>query len=588
LGHLAVAAVTTALTAAGLMSVGGTASAAGPQGQVRTFESDPVGAVPAGCETPAGAAAALVSDIRGQHSRKALRVDDESSTTATQIACPTATRVGATLRLAVYPATLPHGFSVSLLGQLSGIDGPPAAVFSVGVTNTGAVRWFDAGGWTQIAPPGTVPVGRWSTLALQVPRDQEVAHVAVNGHGAGNAGPVGVRAVANINGFQVSSDSAASTGDDVFLDNVSLRGPGQEHGSNGPFRLGPQVTIDQSDTPLQMPNTAVTVPDPAGHRILVSYPAHSDASDTAGNTMASSIDGGKHWSPAQERNPMPDAPSYGLTRLRNGDLLAVDYHTYMTPDSGNLSAEVPTALSRDDGRTWEQRSGVLTTPQAMRPISTVTDRPGSPLGGFVLVHGVVEDPDGTLYQSGYGYYDGDRKYRQIVLTSTDEGANWKLASTIAYNPDLSSNPAYEGFCEGAIARTADGSLLVVMRTGSYQQMYTARSVDNGANWSAPQPLVAGQPAQPVVGIYPSLIPMADGTLVLWIGRPGQAMLASPDGNGRHWTAPQEIDYRNSGNGVAIPVDVDRLLVFGDRGANWSHPTPAPYQVWSRLISVTRR
>ena len=300
--------------------------------------------------------------------------------------------------------------------------------------------------------------------------------------------------------------------------------------------------------------------------------------------MAVSTDDGRTWSQAQERNPMPAAPSFDMTRLANGDILAVDYHTYMTPDSGNLQADIPEAISHDGGMTWTQFTGRETTPEPMRNVSSTTDWPGHPVAGFVLVHNVVEDPDGTLYQSGYGFYASDgTKYRQVLLTSTDEGRTWST-TTIAVNPTLSSSSAYQGFCEGAIERVADGSLLVVMRTGSYQPMYTARSTDNGATWSTPQPLLAGRDKQQVAGVYPSLTLMGNGELVLWFGRPGQSMMASPDGSGRAWTAPQEIDYANSANGATLALDSRHLLAFGDRGANWSFPTPAPYAVWVRRRS----
>ena len=39
----------------------------------------------------------------------------------------------------------------------------------------------------------------------------------------------------------------------------------------------------------------------------------------------------------------------------------------------------------------------------------------------MLVHNVVEDTDGTMYLSAYGYYQADPKYRQLILRSTDGG-----------------------------------------------------------------------------------------------------------------------------------------------------------------------
>lgn len=321
--------------------------------------------------------------------------------------------------------------------------------------------------------------------------------------------------------------------------------------------------------------------------MLVAYPAHGDNNTTSGTRMAYSDDMGRTWVDDQAANPMPDAASFNLTRLRNGDVLAVSYHTYMVAGSGDLKAEVDSSVSHDGGATWTARTGQMTTPTAMRPISTQTDRPGYSQGGFVLVHPAVEDPDGTLHQSGYGYYAGDTKYRQIVLKSTDGGVNWTVDATVAVNPNLTTAAGYEGFCEGALERVRDGSLLIVMRIGSYLPMYVSRSTDDGRTWSAATPLVAGPDRQNVVSVYPSLSLLPGGPLVLMVGRPGLALLSSPDGSGHTWTRPVEADYQNSANGVLLPTGSHSMLVFGDRGANWSHPTPSPYSIWSRAVTVAR-
>jgi photosystem II stability/assembly factor-like uncharacterized protein len=288
------------------------------------------------------------------------------------------------------------------------------------------------------------------------------------------------------------------------------------------LQVGPAVTIEQANgVLLQMPHSAVAVP--ASGEALVTYAAHADASTGRGTRFAKSADQGASWRREDGLNPMPNAQSYHLSRLRNGDLLTVSYHTYMVNGSGNRRADVESAISHDDGHTWTQRAGVMTTPAAMRPISSGSSRPGRTMGGFVLVQKVVEDADGTLYQSAYGYYDGDPKYRQLILRSVDGGVNWTTHATIAVNP----NQPGEGFCEAAIERVADGTLLAVMRTGGYLSMYTSRSTDNGLTWSAPTPLRAGPHSLLVTGVYPTLLLMPTGKLVLYFGRPGQSLMVSP-------------------------------------------------------------
>lgn len=553
---------------------------------VRTFENDPVGQVPSGCTTPSGAAPAVVSSARGYDSARSLRLNDPSTTTITKVACAQPAQQGGELSFYAYPAALPHGFLVDLLGHQKDVAGTQT-VFHLDVDGTGRIRWYDGANWTQVAPAGTVPLTAWTSIDIRVPADQSAAHVYVGGRYVGDGGPVGVRALADITGYQFSSNGTSTSGDDVYLDDVGF-GPAVNApppGGTAPFVIASPVTVDRSATPVQMPNAAVIVPHGDGRRVLLAYPAHTDSSATNGTRFAHSDDMGHTWVADQATNPMPNSASYNLTRLRNGDVLAVSYHTYMVSGSGDLKAEVDSSVSHDGGATWTSRTGVMTTPVAMRTISSVTDRPGMPLGGFVLVHNVVEDPDGTLYQSGYGYYAGDTKYRQLVLKSADGGANWTVDATVAVNPSLTTAAGYEGFCEGALERVADGSLLIVMRIGSYLPMYVARSTDDGATWSAATPLSAG--GQNVVSVYPSLTLLPGGPLVLLVGRPGLALLTSPDGSGRTWTRPVEADYQNSANGVLLQTGPRRLMLFGDRGANWSRPTPSPYEVWSRAITVTR-
>ena len=455
--------------------------------------------------------------------------------------------------------------------------------------------WYDGLGWTQFGAAGMVSPDAWNLITVQVPTDHREALVYVGGPPKGRpdpkryvgpAGPVGVSPVASVTGYQFTTGGSGPAADVILVDDVSV-----DNGSSGlrpphhpAFSLGRSTMIEQTDDGyLQMPNTAVSVPRRDGpDEVLVSYLAHADATNDTGTKLASSLDNGRTWTAADDRNPFPDEQSFYLSRLRNGDLLAVSYHTFMVEDSGDEQAEVPTAISHDGGRTWTHRAGRMTAPQAMKPISDVSSRPGTRLGGFVLVHRVIEDDDGTLYQSGYGFLAGDTKFRQILLASTDGGLDWTIRGTVA---NASGNAGVECFCEGAFIRAADGSLLTVMRTGSYLPLQQSRSTDDGVTWSAPQPIKAGPDRLPVGGVFPDLILMENGTLVLFVGRPGQSVLASTDGSGRSWTAPLMIDYLNSGNGVQLPIGRNQLLAFGDRGADWTPNAPQRKGVWATVVTV---
>ncbi|GAB3830471.1 sialidase family protein [Kribbella italica] len=555
--------------------------------ETRGFETEPVGSVPTSCATPSGKSAATVSEARAHEGRRSLLVDDRSTTAQTVVVCPVVPQRGVDLEFAVHPVSLTNGFSFALLGALDGVAGQPRVVYHVAVFADGSVRWFDWLGWTALTPPGTVPTGSWSTLRLRVAPDQERAQVMVDGAAVGVLGPVGVRAVGSITGYQFASYGTATTGDQVFVDDLTPGAAVQLPPAGGSLlEVGPDVTVEQTTgSVLQMPHSAVSITG-AAPELLTTYAAHGDASGAVGTRLSASTDVGRTWQRQDARNPFSNEQSFNFTRLRNGDLMAVLYHTFMTPNSQNRKADVVTAVSRDQGRTWTQRTGTMTSPQPMRPIDPHSSRPGRTMGGFVLVHNAVEDPDGTLYQSAYGYLDGDSKYRQILLASTDLGVNWSLRATIAVNPGLSADPRYEGFDEAAIERVADGSLLAVMRTGSFQPMYVSRSTDNGFHWTTPTLLRAGPAALTVTGIYPTLLSMPSGKLVLSIGRPGQSLLVSDDGNGATWTDPITIDYRNSGNGTIVATGPNQLVAFGDRGADWAPVRPAVPRIWSRIIDLS--
>ncbi|WP_031466217.1 sialidase family protein [Sciscionella sediminilitoris] len=557
---------------------GSAAQADAPDGTIG-FDDQPLGQVPRGCVTPQGAAAGTVSDARGYLSRKSLRIQDTRGDAMTKVDCPGAAHGTDNLALQVFPAAIRGGLLIDFTGRFEGIA-QRRQVFHLAVFGDGRIAWYDGRTWLPISRVGAVRIGAWNHLAAQVSADHAAVLVYVDGHYVGEGGPNGIRPVQSIDGYQFSSGGTAVTGDDIFIDNVlhdpQRRSPARETGG---LELGNHTVIDRARTPLQMPDTAVRA---GGGRILAGYPAHGDDSASAGNRFAYSDDQGASWHRAPAMNPMPGAASTNLTRLHDGSLLALDYHTYLRAD--RRRANIDSAISRDGGRTWQRRTGTLSTPEPMRSIADVTDRPGHPLGGFVLVHSAIENRDGSLYQSAYGYYRHDRKYRQLLLRSTDRGRDWTVRATLAMNPGLSADPGYEGFCEAGIERTGDGSLLAVLRTGSYRPLYTSRSTDEGRTWSTPRQLRTPPDSRPAQSVYPVLARLDGGTLALLIGRPGLALLTSAD-NGHTWTRPVAIDYPDSANGTLLPLGGKRVLVFGDRGANWSAPKPETYTVCSRPVRI---
>jgi len=562
----------------GALLISGTAQARDSK-HVWTYESDAVGSVPAGCTTPSGRAAETVSADIAHHGSHSLLLADDSTSSLPVLNCARTAVPGADLSFAVDPAAAPNGFMVDLTGTTT-TSTASTVVFHMLFRGNGAVQWYDGARWLPLAPAGTLPVGSWSRVEIGTTADQDMAYVHINGRYLGSAGPWGINPITAIDGFQFAGFGTATDGDHVYFDDVSLGDALHSRPAAivSQYGIGPSTTVATSDTPIQMPTTAARVPLANDRqRILMDYPAHTDVASTAGNQFVYSDDAGRTWHDYQAHNPMPDAPSFMLTRLADGSLFAINYHGYVAPKPNQSVIE--TAVSTDNGNTWTHRSGLMTGSQDFAPYSC--ERPTG-CTAFVQVHNLIQDRDGTMYQSAYGRYVGDTKLRQVVLISHDGGINWTVLATVAYSTTLyPAGTSWDGFCEGVLTRTSDGGLLIVMRTGGYLPMYTSRSSDNGKTWSAPAQMHSAD-GQTVSSVYPTLDRLPDGSLLLFVGRPGYALLRSTD-DGATWSKPTWLDYQDSANGYLLPLGGMSVMVFGDRGANWQNP--ARYAVWARTVTV---
>ncbi|WP_212754025.1 sialidase family protein [Nakamurella aerolata] len=546
------------------------------------FESGTPGSVPAGCAAPAGKAPAVITAADAASGRQSLLIDDQNASAQTVLGCSFSARAGAQLALSIKPTAVRGGIAIDLTGTSTAGAG---GIFHLIVVGDGAVRWYDErGGWRPLAPAGTVPTGVWSRLELGVTGDQDAVYLSVNGSYRGSAGPQTINPVRTLTGWQVASSGTATVGDTAYLDDVTV-GPALARRPNAitaQYAIGPKYYLATSSTPAQMPTTAVQVPWPTavgGKRIIASFPAHGDSATDTGNRMVISDDGGKTWQDYQSHNPMPQVPSIFITRLQDGSLYAMNYHNYATADP--TRATIESATSTDNGVTWTQRDGTLTSPEPLAAYAC--ERPAG-CTAIVQVHSVVEDPDGTLYQTAYGRYQGDTKLRQILLVSKNKGLDWTVRATVANNPNLSTDKAFEGFPEGVLTRIGEHGFLMVMRTGSYLPMYQSYSSDDGYTWSTPQP-VRTTTGQPVSSVFPTLERMADGSLLLLVGRPGLSLLRSRD-DGKTWTPQTWVDYQNSANGFMMVTGSKTVMVFGDQGADWNRPLQ--YRVWSRTVIVHGR
>ena len=143
---------------------------------------------------------------------------------------------------------------------------------------------------------------------------------------------------------------------------------------------------------------------------------------------------------------------------------------------------------------------------------------------YELPSGEVDDP------SGISFYK-----------SLDNGYSWKILGKVpyVYDPAVDPNGVKRtgfGYIEPAFEVLSNGTFLSVLRTHDgygHSPQYISRSSNGGANWSEPQPFTPN-------GVYPRLLQLENGVLVLVSGRPGLQLRFSFDGKGEKWTDPFEM------------------------------------------------
>lgn len=145
--------------------------------------------------------------------------------------------------------------------------------------------------------------------------------------------------------------------------------------------------------------------------------------------------------------------------------------------------------SHDNWKTVLKENAVLDTPMATNTGGDTGDQHE----GSLMHHGILRLRNGNLMATMYGNFKGDteladgypeefdlRKYRTVVVFSSDNGKSWGHPVTIAYNRQLARGtdddssvqtttivPAVtqEGFCEADLTRATNGTIICAMRSG---------------------------------------------------------------------------------------------------------------------------
>jgi hypothetical protein len=228
-------------------------------------------------------------------------------------------------------------------------------------------------------------------------------------------------------------------------------------------------------------------------------------------------DGGRTW---EEPVMLHGAEAGGHSWIRRKDGTCLWLSYFCRPKGGDDFTRLTCDVGRSrDGRTYSWSTGVVSLPQPAKPWTQ-----GNAF--MVFARTILELDDRSLLATMYGYFEGDAKYRTILVRSTDGGDNWDYYSTVAYRPDAPG----EGCCEPVIVRTSAGQLLCVMRVSSGLPMWACRSKDDGLTWTR-----ARQMPDDAISVFPDAVLMSNGVLAVSCGRPGCHILFSPNGRGLRWT-----------------------------------------------------
>ena len=313
-----------------------------------------------------------------------------------------------------------------------------------------------------------------------------------------------------------------------------------------------------------------------GQHIFVSYSEAGDVSNVGlKRSVKISHDNGLTWNTKSSSSNMYFTSMFE----KDGIIYGIDYEPYLETDESGTYERMTYWTTSDFGETWTRHEGRVNAPEGLAFQQFYAN------GSLYFHRDMMVMDDGSVQGCMYGQWtnteNGQTEYGCVWVKSEDNANTWEIVSIIAKGRAEGTFTHWENFCEPQVTRVKDGSLLCVMRTGSYGPMYMSRSFDDGMTWSEPTTL-PGLSREQAYSIDPQLLLMENGVLAMAYGRSGALLAFSLDGSGYNWDYYYEV-YTGTTEGMCGIVETEpgRLLYVADQGRKG---TSEP-RIWGAFIQV---
>ena len=204
-------------------------------------------------------------------------------------------------------------------------------------------------------------------------------------------------------------------------------------------------------------------------------------------------------------------------------------------------------------------------------------------------NGMIALDDGLYFCTYCGSHTQSESFRGFnsvyIFRSTDCGRSWNLLSRLDVD-EVTFNPAehFEGLDEPMMSEMPDGSVVMLMRSGSGLPSWIVRSTDHCRTWSTPEKFDD-------IGVLPFLLTLDCGVTLASYGRNKLYLRATSDPSGMDWQDHTEI-LLSPGNASCYYTD---MIPLSETEALWTYtdfhyPSPSgePMKtVHTRNITVVR-